>query len=186
MNTWKGCSLIADHALSRLESVTVADINAFLERLETAGSIFCTAQGRSGYILRCFCMRLMHMGYRTHFTGDTVTPPIGPGDILVVLSGSGRTSCTYSLLEQARAAGASTFGVLGTRHAPMDGHLDGAIYVSGVEPPVGSSEGKSFDQPLGSPFEQAAFLLLEAVLQELFHQQGSNQVALRQRHTNLE
>jgi 6-phospho-3-hexuloisomerase len=126
------------------------------------------------------------MGYRTHFAGDTVTPPIGPGDMLVVLSGSGRASCTYHLLEQARAAGAATFGVLGTRHGPMGTHLDGAIHISGIQPPAGSLGDESLDEPLGSPFEQAAFMLLEAVLQELFHRQGSDQSALRKRHTNLE
>jgi hypothetical protein len=41
-------------------------------------------------------------------------------------------------------------------------------------------------QPLGSSFEQTAFILLEAVLQDLFLEQGSDQGVLQERHANLE
>lgn len=186
METWEGCSSIVEGALKRLEQVSHADIDAFRERLKGAGAIFCAAQGRSGYILRCFCMRLMHLGFRAHFSGDTATPAMGPGDLLVVLSGSGRTSCTCSLAAQAKAAGGDTFGLVGTRQSPLERCLDGLIHIPDFGQDALSGPTTGFVQPLGSAFEQTAFILLEAVLQALFLEQGGNQGVLQERHANLE
>jgi len=186
MDIHRVCALIAQNALSSLEDVTPDQIAYFRRRVEGAASIFCVAQGRSGYVLRCFCMRLMHMGYRAYFAGETVTPPMGPGDILVALSGSGRTSCTCALIERAKAAGGRTFGILGTRHSPMEGSLDDVISIEVKSSDPNETGTVSLIQPLGSPFEQAAFMLLEAVAQDLFERQGGDQRALQQRHTNLE
>ncbi|MBW2193555.1 MAG: 6-phospho-3-hexuloisomerase, partial [Deltaproteobacteria bacterium] len=49
----------------------------FIQNINNARSIFFSAQGRSGFILRAFCMRLMHLGYRVYFCGETITPAIG-------------------------------------------------------------------------------------------------------------
>lgn len=180
------CSLIAAHALRCLEDVPSQQADRLCRWLQAAAPIFCAAQGRSGYILRCFCMRLMHMGYCAHFAGDTVTPPIGEGGLLVVLSGSGRTSCTCSLVERAKSAGGRTFGILGTKYSPMEEHLDAVIHIPVVPVEEAGADDEPLVQALGSPFEQAAFLLLEGVSHALFVRHGSDQRMLQQRHTNLE
>lgn len=63
------------------------------ERLVTAvvaaPRLFVMALGRSGLILRMFAMRLMQIGLAVHVVGDVTTPAIAPGDLLIVLSGSG-------------------------------------------------------------------------------------------------
>ena len=185
MDIHRVCSLIAEQALRCLARVTTEEVAHFRQRLEGAASIFCAAQGRSGYVLRCFCMRLMHMGYHAHFEGDTVTPPIGGDDILVVLSGSGQTSCTSGLIERAKKARGATFGILGTKHSPMRKRLDEVIYLPGT-PEADQAEDLGLSQPLGSSFEQTAFILFEAVAHDLFVRQGADQATLQQRHTNLE
>ncbi|MFC1515392.1 hypothetical protein ACFL7E_01390 [Thermodesulfobacteriota bacterium] len=48
----------------------------FIRSINNARSIFFSAQARSGFILRAFCMRLMHLGYHVYFFAETITPAI--------------------------------------------------------------------------------------------------------------
>ncbi|RLJ00988.1 MAG: hypothetical protein DRP08_06100 [Candidatus Aenigmatarchaeota archaeon] len=186
MNTQELCKAIIDENLKLLKHVQTQEVEVLIRGLDQAENIFCAAQGRSGYILRCFCMRLAHLGCQAYFAGETVTPRIKSGDILVVLSGSGRTAYTVELIKMAKQTRAATYGVIGTKDSPMGRNLDHAVFL-----PVPSRNNKSPSenpsiQSLDSLFEQAAFILLESILLEFFQKQGSNQAVLLERHTNLE
>ena len=154
-----------------LQSLSDDALENFISRIEEANAIFCSAQGRSGYVLRCFCMRLMHLGYRVYFCGETITPAIGEGDMLVVLSGSGETASTFDSVQIAKKRGALIFAILGhlsTRIAPLSGHV---IYLPGTTKLRRDSEPDS-SQMSGSLFEQAAFIFLEAVVLALSQKRG--------------
>lgn len=146
-----------------LQSLSDDAVEDLISGIEAANAIFCSAQGRSGYVLRCFCMRLMHLGYRVYFCGETITPAIGEGDMLVVLSGSGETASTLDSVQIARKRGATIFAILGhlsTRIAPLADH---SIHLPGTTKLRRDSEPVS-SQMAGSLFEQAAFIFLEAVV----------------------
>ena len=146
-----------------LQSLGDEALEDFISRIEAATAIFCSAQGRSGYVLRCFCMRLMHLGYRVYFCGETITPAIGRDDMLVVLSGSGETASTFDSVQMAKKRGAMIFAILGhlgTRIAPLADH---SIHLPGTTKLRRDSEPVS-TQMAGSLFEQAAFIFLEAVV----------------------
>ncbi|MGD8695094.1 MAG: SIS domain-containing protein [Syntrophobacterales bacterium] len=154
-----------------LQSLNDDAVENFISRIEAANAIFCSAQGRSGYVLRCFCMRLMHLGYRVYFCGETITPAIGEGDMLVVLSGSGETASTFDSVQIAKKRGAMVFGILGhldTRIAPL---VDHSIHLPGTTKLNRDSEPVSF-QMAGSLFEQATFIFLEAVVLALSQDRG--------------
>jgi len=154
-----------------LQSLSDEAVEDFISRIEAASSIFCSAQGRSGYVLRCFRMRLMHLGYRVYFCGETITPAIGKGDMLVVLSGSGETASTFDSMQIAKKRGAMIFGILGhlsTRIAPLADH---SIHLPGTTKLRRDSEPVS-SQMAGSLFEQAAFIFLEAVVLALSQNRG--------------
>lgn len=155
-----------------LQSLSDEALEDFISRIEAANAIFCSAQGRSGYVLRCFCMRLMHLGYRVYFCGETITPAIGEGDMLVVLSGSGETASTFDSVQIAKKRGAMIFAILGhlgTRIAPLADH---SIHLPGTTKLRRDSEPVS-SQMAGSLFEQAAFIFLEAVVLALSQNRGA-------------
>ena len=52
----------------------------------------------------CVTQRMAHLGLRSHWVGEVTTPPIGAGDVLLLGSGSGRTSCLVSHAETAAKA----------------------------------------------------------------------------------
>jgi 6-phospho-3-hexuloisomerase len=176
---------ILDENRSLLVRVSKEEVDHLIEEIDKAGRIFCAAQGRSGYILRCFCMRLMQFGHTAFFVGETITPRIGKGDMLIVLSGSGQTNFTEEWIRVARQRGATTFGVIGVEDSPIGNALDYSLSI-----PAGSklefSRGSYATQPPGSLFEQAAFIFLETIVLALYQRLGSDGQALLERHANLE
>jgi 6-phospho-3-hexuloisomerase len=128
----------------------------------------------------------MHLGYESYFVGETVTPRIGKGDLVVVLSGSGDTICTVEMAKTARRQKASSWGIVGVEDSPLGKALDGYVVLPGGSKRGGAPDDSLSVQPAGSLFEQAAFFLLEAIVLELYGRQGSDLDALLERHTNLE
>jgi 6-phospho-3-hexuloisomerase len=160
-------------------------VRHFVQGIDRAKKIFCAAHGRSGYVLRCFCMRLMHLGYGAFFAGETITPGITKEDILVVCSGSGQTMWTYQWVRLASQHGAPTYGVVGVEDSPIARALDYTVLVPGGSK-RDQPKGLGSRQPPGSLFEQGAFVLLEAILLGLYQRQGSDPGPLLNQHANLE
>jgi 6-phospho-3-hexuloisomerase len=185
MNVQGLLETVLDEVRNLLKAVPGGPVEHFIKGLDHADRIFCAAQGRSGYVLRCFCMRLMHLGYRAFFVGETITPRIGKGDILVVLSGSGQTALTWELIKLGQQQGALTYGVIGVEDSPIGRTLDCKVCLQGASKRAHSDHLWSI-QPPGSLFEQAAFVLLETIVLALYQRQESDGRILRERHTNLE
>jgi 6-phospho-3-hexuloisomerase len=168
--------------LQGLSDKTVED---FIQRILDARAIFFCAQGRSGFILRCFCMRLMHLGYRVYFCGETITPAIEPGDLLMVLSGSGETPSTLEAVKVAKRRKAFTFAVVGNIDSRIALLVDSCIHLPGTTKLRRESEPHSL-QMAGSLFEQAAFIFLEAIILTL-HQEPLEKVdSFSPRHAVIE
>ena len=176
---------ILDENRHLLAMVSKGEVDHLIKEIDKASRIFCAAQGRSGYILRCFCMRLMQLGYPAFFVGETITPRIGKGDMLIVLSGSGQTTLTQEWVRAARQRGATTSGVIGVEDSPIGTALDYSLSLPPGSKLESSKEFYSI-QPPRSLFEQAAFVLLETIVLALYQRQGSNGEALLERHANLE
>ncbi len=177
---------ILDENIVLLNGVDWTRLADFTERLSSAPAVFFSAQGRSGHILRTFCMRLMHMGIPVHFAGETTTPPIRESDILVVLSGTGETSLTCEIARMARRTGAFIYAILGYEKSALSALSDHRIVIPGGAKHVTGDTTVSSVQPPGSLFEQSAFLLLETVALAIYRGKGGDQAAFLKNHANLE
>ena len=71
-------------------------INMILSKRER--NIFIYGVGRSGYIGRCFTMRLMHLGFNAYFIGDSC-PSVNKNDLLILISGSGKSEPVNTILK---------------------------------------------------------------------------------------
>ncbi|MFX1374315.1 MAG: SIS domain-containing protein [Promethearchaeota archaeon] len=67
--------------------------------------IFLYGAGRSGFIGRCFAQRLMHLGIKSCFISDAVTHQYTNKDLLILISGSGRTTSTVAIAKKAKQIG---------------------------------------------------------------------------------
>ena len=95
---------IIDELAANADKVPVEPLEALADAVLGAKRIFVAGAGRAGFAARAFALRLMHLGLTVYFVGEPTTPSIGPGDLLVINSGSGETE---SLAIMARRAGTS-------------------------------------------------------------------------------
>ncbi len=140
--------------------------------------IFVYGAGRSGLMLRAFAMRLMQMGRMVFAVGETITPAIGEGDLLILASASGTTDSVCRCACAAREAGADLFVITAAPGSRLT-----SVQPADVLLPAGSKSdpGRSM-QIMGSLFEQALLIFLDAVVQCI----PADREMMRRRHANLE
>ena len=170
---------------SLVKHISEKDVENLIQRIRNAESIFFCAQGRSGFILRCFCMRLMHLGYRVYFCGETVTPAITHKDLLIVVSGSGETPWTLEAVRRGQAHAAETYGILGNIDSQIAGLVDHSLHIPGTTKLCRGDEPES-SQMAGSLFEQSAFLFLETVASMMYQARKHDIGSVSSRHAVLE
>lgn len=137
---------------------------------------FCSGQGRSGLVAQMVAMRLMHAGFDTHAVGEATAPAIGPGDGLVMISGSGETPVMLHLTRLALGVGAHILAVTTQPDSALAGLADTVLTV-----PISRS-----DQFGGSLFEQSTLLLLDALVLAVTSGDADAHAAMHARHTNLQ
>ena len=156
---------------------------ALVEAIVAAKRVFVCGSGRSLLMMRAFAMRLMHMGVEAYVVGETITPAIADGDLLIAGSGSGQTRGTLATVQAAAAHGARTAVI--TAHG--DSEIAEASDVVVVVPlPVTGEAGPSSCQPLGALFEQSLLVVGDVVVLSLMKRLGTTNEQMRARHTNLE
>ncbi|MGO4856724.1 6-phospho-3-hexuloisomerase [Arthrobacter sp. 2MCAF14] len=164
--------------LSRLATEVQAAGNS------AAGRIFVAGAGRSGLVLRMAAMRLMHLGFDVHIAGDTTTPAIRSGDLLLLASGSGTTSGVVRAAETASKAGARIAVYTTNATSPLAEVADVVVIIPAAQKTDhGSTLSRQYS---GSLFEQVLFLVSEAVFQALWDNDATPAEELWLRHANLE
>lgn len=188
MKTKKIVSEILKELSRTAELYEQEEIDQLIKAIQKAERIFVCGAGRSLLVAKAFAMRLMHCGYSVYVVGETVTPAIGDGDLLVVVSGSGETG---SLINNAAKAGklkAQVALITTNRSSTIAGcsNIVVEIKTSTSKLENGKTENRSI-QPGGNTFEQSALLLLDAVIISLMPDdlEGSNRTLMKL-HANLE
>src|SRR5215207_4915860 len=95
-------------AIALVDDIVVRDL---LVAIDAASRIFLLGEGRSGLVGRMLAMRLMHLGHQVYVVGETTTPSIGGGDLLIAISGSGETGTVVMMAEGARKTGAQVAAI---------------------------------------------------------------------------
>ena len=170
-----------DRVLSR---VSEAEVTALCDAILSARRIVVYGLGREGLAMRSFAMRLMHLGFNAAVVFDVTTPPVGPGDLFLVSCGPGYLSTVEALTGVARRAGASVLMLTAQPQASLPQQADLRVYLPAQT--MAEAESSASAQAMGSAFEQALWILFDALVPQL--QAATDQSAddLRRRHTNLE
>ena len=139
-----------------LAQITPEMAETLITEVEAAPRIFGCASGRSGLVLRGFLMRLMHLGYTVYYVGETTTPRIRPGDLLLVMSGSGETAFPREMQRRANESGARTLALTAHADSIVGREAQVVITIPGTTKLTRTQETASVQCP-GSLFEQGAF-----------------------------
>ena len=144
--------------------------------------VFVYGAGRSGFVGRCFAQRLMHLGIESYFIGDTTVPSMKPGDIFVVISGSGETVTPVSLARKAKKVGGRIVAVTAHPESTLGKIADLVVKVPGKTKLV---EKESY-APFTSLFDVAVLSVLDSVASELMGVLGVTEKDILERHANVE
>ncbi len=104
---------IMDRVKDSIDHVSEREVSGFVELLvkEKSRRILVLGVGRSGLIGRAFAMRLMHLGFSVYVMGETITPAIGKGDLVIAISGSGKTKLAITAAEISEEVGAKVVAI---------------------------------------------------------------------------
>lgn len=180
----RNLSLVRDEIADTAAKIDEQEVAALAALLGQTSRVFVAGAGRSGLVLRMAAMRLMHLGLTVHVAGDTTTPAISSGDLLLVASGSGTTSGVVKSAETAAKAGARIAAFTTNPDSPLAGLADAVVIIPAAQKTDhGSSVSRQYS---GSLFEQVLFLATEAIFQSLWGNTDEPAEQLWLRHANLE
>ncbi len=136
-----------------LEGIDPAAAAHFRRQICDARHVFVAGAGRTGYVARCFAMRLMHLGFPVHVVGEATAPAPTHQDLLLLFSGTGETLSTCEVASRAA-----------DRHVPMQAVTANPesrlARTAGTSLVIPAGEGGRF--PLGTLFESVLFAFLDA------------------------
>jgi 6-phospho-3-hexuloisomerase len=185
--------------LSAIKRLDVKMISKMVDMLvdfyqNKQGRILVMGAGRSGLVGRAFAMRLLHLGYNAYVLGETIVPAIREGDIVIAISGSGKTKLIVTAAEAAKEAKARLIAVTSYPDSPLGRLADLVIEVPGrtkysnetdyfARQILGMTEPLA---PLGTLFEDTTMIVLDGIVAELMIRLKKTEEDLRLVHANIE
>lgn len=191
---------IAEFIIRATRAIRAEQVNKMISELENfyknnrAGKVLVMGAGRSGLVGRAFAMRLLHLGYNSYVLGETIVPAIGKNDIVIAISGSGRTKLILTAAEAAKEAGAKLIAITSYNDSPLSKIADIVVEVPGrtkysqnedyfARQILGITEPLA---PLGTLFEDTVQIFLDGVVAELMIRLKKTEEDLRVVHANIE
>ncbi len=189
---------IAQFILSSIDKISIDQVRQSVDLLINAYKnkklVLVMGAGRSGLVGRAFAMRLMHLGYTVHVLGDTIAPPVRENDVVVAISGSGRTKLIVTAAEAAKTVGAKILAITSYPESPLAKISDVIVVVPG-RTKISTEEDYFARQilgiheplaPLGTLFEDTAMVFLDGLVVELMARLKLTEMDLSRRHANIE
>ena len=75
---------INDEVNHVLKEIDEQQIDLFMNDVLSKKRIFIAGVGRTGLMMKSFSMRLMHLGLKVFYIGETNTPSVSHNDLLIV------------------------------------------------------------------------------------------------------
>ncbi len=168
-----------------LAEIKEDEFKRFIDTIKSSKNIFVTGQGRSGLVARTFAMRLTHIGFTCYVVGDTTTPNIDKGDMLIVCSSSGTTSITCHIAGLAKRLNAFIVVITAHPNSELSNYATLTIEIPARE--IGQVLQSRYSVQFRSTlFEQACLVYLDAVILTLVRLLNREEVEMQKRHANLE
>jgi 6-phospho-3-hexuloisomerase len=170
-----------------VRQVSIEDLTRVVELLDSFPRIFVAGAGRSGLCMRALGMRLMHLEKTVYVVGETTTPSITAQDLLILGSGSGRTTSLLAIAGQARRQGAKILLFTTDASSALAELADYRVVIPA--PSLKTAKGINAYvsvQPLGTLFEQSMLILCDSLILGLMQRTSVNAAQMFERHTNLE
>lgn len=168
-----------------IDRIDPAQAEAAVAEISRAKRIAAYGVGREGLMMKALTMRLYHLGLDAHIVGDMTTPPVGPGDLLIVSAGPGSFSTVAALADVARKAGARTLCFTAEPAGNVPRFCD--IVMTLPAQTMASDQGAATSiLPMGSLYEGVQYVFFEILVLMLRDALAVTPETMRGNHTNLE
>ncbi|GBE55238.1 3-hexulose-6-phosphate isomerase [archaeon BMS3Bbin15] len=185
---------ITEHINNIAKGLNEEDMESLIKAIITSEKVFLYGAGRSGLVAKAFAMRLMHLGITVYVVGESVTPSITDKDLLITISGSGETTSIVTSGKIAKSSGAKLAVITSYPTSSLGKMADIVVLIKGRTKLIGEKDfflrqikGEHYPlAPLGTLFEVAVLVFLDALIVELMVRLGKTEDEMRYRHTQLE
>ncbi|MEM2890995.1 MAG: SIS domain-containing protein [Thermoplasmata archaeon] len=170
----------ADYIIRAVRETLKEDIentDKFVDLLIGSRKIFLYGVGRSGLIAKAFAIRLVQMGLEVFFVGETITPIVEEGNLVVIVSYTGETMSAIQTANIVRRVGAKVVSITAHPHSKL---AAASNLVIEIHPP--KDDDRKRLAPLGTLFEDATLIYLDSVVAELMERLGQSEGSMRRRH----
>ena len=169
-------------------------INDLMEAGAKGKKVVLVGAGRSGLVGKAFAMRLMHLGFNVYVMGETITPSVGEGDLVIVVSGSGTTNLPVTVAEMSKMLGAKVLAITSHPESPLGKISNHIVLVLGRGLDVLEEEYYSRQllgeheslAPMGTMFEDTCMVLFDSVVAELMAELEVSEEEMKERHADIE
>ena len=184
---------ILEHLGDSFKKLNGKQVESFLGALLDAKRVFVVGAGRSGLVVKAFAMRLMHLGVDVYVVGETITPGLAEGDLLLAVSGSGETDLIVEAAKISKRVGAKLVAITSYRKSSLAKLADLAVIIPGrtkirtskfMNRELGGEHASL--TPLGTLFEITALTFLDGAISSLMVKLGRKEEELRARHATIE
>ncbi len=185
--------MMGTHIINSVEEVEDEKIREVINQILNAKKIFLLGAGRSGLVGKAFAMRLMHLGFNVFVVGETITPSVEKGDLLIIISGSGETQSVVDLAQIGKHLGAKIISFTSNPNSTSASHAD--VLISLGEKVITDDMDYLERQvrgthrslaPLGTLFEITSMAFLDGVVAALMEVTKKGEEDLKLRHATLE
>ena len=166
-----------------IEAVEDEQVNGVLKKMTKSNRIFVVGEGRSGLQGKAFAMRLMHLGFTSFVVGETITPSIQEKDLLVAISGSGKTTNVLDVVKKAKKINVEVIGISSTKDSKLAGLASFHLLVPGA---TKNSENNQSIQLLSTLFDQSVHIVLDYICLLLSRQEKISNQDANEKHSNIE
>ncbi|MDI6642989.1 MAG: 6-phospho-3-hexuloisomerase [Candidatus Hodarchaeaceae archaeon] len=185
---------ILEHLRIASKKLTKRQVDGFIRTLLAAQRVFVVGAGRSGMVMKAFAMRLMHLDMDVYVVGETITPALRTGDVLVALSGSGETDLIVEAARIAKKVGAKIVAITSYPKSSLARFADSLVILPGRTKVARTTRFMKRElageyaslAPLGTLFEVTALVFLDGVIASLMVKLGRKEEELKARHATIE
>lgn len=186
MNNVEYANVVLNELSQTLTKVNIESAENFIDHIIKSEEIFCAGTGRSGFQVKGFAMRLMHMGIKSYVVGETCTPNIKSDGLLVICSGSGETKSIINHAEKAKEVGAKIVLITVNSKSTVAKLADVIIEIPAPSPKSKRQGDVVSIQPMGSLFEQSDGLFMDIIIRMLMDRKHMDSNTMFGRHANME
>jgi 6-phospho-3-hexuloisomerase len=173
-------------------------VSRFIDEMLQAKNarVYVMGAGRSGLVAKSFAMRLMHLGFLSYVVGETITPAMTKGDMLIVFSGSGKTRTVLDIAETAKQQDGRVCLITASLRSPLGDKADCIVLIPNFRTDLADDEimvgsrtitsNHPLFAPLGTLFETTSVIFCDAIVSVLMGRLAVSAGKMQEHHANIE